>query len=98
VYQPDIIFIASKNTGKIHEDGLHGAPDMVIEIVSPGTDKEDKIKKKIVYERCGVKEFWIVDPASKITTGFLLENKAFVPLASEKGVIRFGLLNTEIKF
>ena len=98
VYQPDIIFIAGKNADRINEDGLHGAPDMVIEILSSGTDKEDKTKKKIVYERCGVKEYWIVDPVTKIAIGFSLVNKAFVSLASEIGIIRSGLLNTEINF
>ncbi len=98
VYQPDIIFIAGKNIGKINEDGLHGAPDMVIEILSSRTAKEDKNRKKNVYERCGVKEYWIVDPVTKKTSGFSLVNEAFVTLASETGIIRSVLLNTEITF
>ncbi len=98
VYQPDIIFIAGENAGKINEDGLHGSPDMIIEILSLGTAKEDKITKKIVYERCGVKEYWIVDPVTGKTTGFSLVNEAFVTLASETGTIRSVLLNTEFIF
>ena len=98
VYQPDIIFIASKNISKINEDGLQGAPDMVIEILSSRTAKEDKGRKKNAYERCGVKEYWIVDPVTKKTMGFSLVNKTFVPLASETGIIRSVLLNTEIIF
>lgn len=98
VYQPDIIFIASENISKINEDGLHGAPEMVIEILSSGTAKEDKSVKKDVYERCGVKEYWIVDPVTKKTSGFSLVNKEFIPLASETGIILSVLLNTEITF
>jgi len=98
VYQPDIIFIANKNISKINEDGLHGAPDMVIEILSSRTAKEDKGRKKNVYERCGVKEYWIVDPVTRKTIGFSFVNEAFVPLASEAGIIRSVLLNTEFIF
>jgi Uma2 family endonuclease len=98
VYQPDIIFIASENISKINEDGLQGAPDMVIEILSSRTAKEDKGRKKNAYERCGVKEYWIVDPVTRKTMGFSLVNEAFISLASETGIIRSVLLNTEIIF
>ncbi len=98
VYQPDIIFIAGKNADRINEDGLHGAPDMVIEILSSRTAKEDKNRKKNVYERCGVKEYWIVDPVTKKTIGFLLETKRLLLLLLKQVFIRSVLLNTEITF
>lgn len=97
-YQPDLIFISNKNLYKIQENGLHGAPDMVIEVLSPGTAKYDKGKKKTVYERCGVKEYWIVDPATKAVTGFSLTENGFVETASKTAVIQSGFLNTALHF
>lgn len=62
VYQPDIIFMANENVKNIEENGLHGAPDLVIEVLSPATAKYDLEDKKDVYERYRVKEYWAVDP------------------------------------
>jgi Uma2 family endonuclease len=69
-YQPDIIFIANANIHKLQESGFYGAPDLVIEILSPGTWRFDKEDKKDVYESSGVKEYWMVDPADKTKEGF----------------------------
>jgi Uma2 family endonuclease len=97
-YQPDLIFIANENLHKIQENGLHGAPDLVIEVLSPGTAKYDKGKKKTVYERCGVKEYWIVDPATKATTGFVLQDKKFIELEPATGSMQLQLLNITFNF
>jgi len=64
VVQPDIIVTCdrSKVTKNYHE----GAPDLVIEILSPSTARMDKLKKRTLYQAAGVREFWIVDPELKI--------------------------------
>jgi len=62
VVQPDVFFVARENLGLLAEDGLHGAPDLVIEILSPSTAQLDKKSKRRVYARAGVKEMWLVDP------------------------------------
>ena len=97
-FQPDLIFISNENLYKIEEDGLHGAPDLVIEILSPSTAKYDLKKKKTVYERCGVKEYWIVDPATKSVTGYALRENHFVEMASQAGVIDSPFLGTALHF
>jgi Uma2 family endonuclease len=97
-FQPDLIFISNENLHKIQENGLHGAPDLVIEVLSPGTAKYDKGKKKNVYERCGVKEYWIVDPATKIVTGYTFQENQFVEIESLAGVINSRLLDTTLNF
>jgi Uma2 family endonuclease len=62
VVQPDILFVAKERLGIIGRANIHGAPDLVVEILSPGTrDKDLEIKRKI-YARFGVQEYWIVDP------------------------------------
>ncbi len=60
---PDVMIVCDPD--KIKPDGVHGAPDLVVEVLSPSTMRNDKTYKKDVYARCGVREYWLVDPASK---------------------------------
>ncbi len=64
-YQPDILFLLGENLDKLKEKKIEGAPDLVIEILSPSTGYYDVKYKKSVYEKFGVKEYWIVDPKDK---------------------------------
>ena len=50
---------------KIKPDGIHGAPDLVVEVLSPSTMRNDRTYKKDAYARCGVREYWIVGPGDK---------------------------------
>ncbi|MDK2887512.1 MAG: hypothetical protein PWP72_390 [Thermoanaerobacter sp.] len=77
-YQPDIIFIARERMNIIEPQRINGAPDLVVEILSPTTAYYDLRKKFKVYERCGVKEYWIVDPEEKSIQVFLLKEGRFV--------------------
>ena len=74
VFQPDIIFIKKEQLAQIQKDGLHGAPVLVIELLSPGTARYDLNQKKVAYERSGVREYWIVDPDTKAVQGYFLES------------------------
>lgn len=97
-YQPDIIFVANENLDKLKEKGLFGAPDLVIEILSPATWRFDKEDKKDEYERSGVKEYWMIDPVDGSTEGFFLEGNEFVPLPAETGVLTLKTLQLNIRF
>lgn len=96
-FQPDILFVAKENLHMIKERGVFGAPDLIVEILSPETWRYDKEDKKDEYERSGVKEYWMVDPLSKETEGFILFNNEYKPLQTEKGKISFHLLNLTIQ-
>lgn len=50
---------------KVKNDGVYGAPDLVVEVLSPTTARYDRGHKKAVYAKCGVKEYWLVNPADK---------------------------------
>ena len=64
--QPDILFISKKHRYKIDEDGgVHGAPDLVVEVISPSSKKMDRQIKKGLYEKYGVLEYWIIDLKEK---------------------------------
>ncbi|MFQ5650629.1 MAG: Uma2 family endonuclease [bacterium] len=62
VYQPDILFISNDNSQIARENNIDGAPDLVIEVLSPATSTYDLISKKENYQKYGVEEYWIVDP------------------------------------
>ncbi len=59
--QPDIVFVSSDRQGILAPEGLRGAPDLVIEILSPTTASRDRGIKLRLYERQGVAEYWVVD-------------------------------------
>ena len=70
VVEPDITVVCGQS--KLDDRGCKGAPDLIIEIVSPASVKNDMLKKFNPYERAGVKEYWIVEPNGKIVTVFIL--------------------------
>ncbi len=63
---------------KIKSDGVHGAPDLVVEVLSPSTVKRDRTYKKDTYAKCGVREYWLVNPSDKSVEVYLLEGADFV--------------------
>jgi len=69
--EPDISVVCDKD--KLDKYGCIGAPDLVIEILSPSTRRYDRITKLDLYRRAGVREYWIVDPDSKEVQTFLLD-------------------------
>ena len=63
---PDLLVVC--DIGKLTDAGCFGTPDLVIEILTPYTAKHDRFTKFLLYQRAGVPEYWIVDPADKILT------------------------------
>jgi Uma2 family endonuclease len=84
VYQPDLVYIANDNASIMQEDGIHGAPDLVVEILSPATRKFDQGLKKRTYARCGVREYWIVDPETERIEVYHFEKSAEEPAATHR--------------
>ena len=69
--EPDITVVCDPS--KLDERGCKGAPDMVVEILSPSTQRHDRFTKFSLYQRAGIHEYWIVDPDSKTAQSFILE-------------------------
>ena len=70
--EPDISVICDPS--KLDDIGCKGAPDLIMEVLSPSTNRHDKLTKYNLYQRAGVREYWIVDPVSKSVQIFVLEN------------------------
>lgn len=78
VLQPDVLFISKERAGVIGRRNIQGAPDLVVEILSESTAYYDLVKKKRLYAKFGVREYWIVDPDGKTVEIYSLKNGAFV--------------------
>ena len=78
VIQPDICVICDHE--KIDNRGCVGAPDLVIEILSPGNTKKEMGVKFDLYEENGVKEYWMVEPSEKVIYVYVLKNDKFIGL------------------
>ena len=71
VVEPDITIVCDPS--KLDDRGCKGAPDMVVEILSPSTQRHDQLVKLGLYQRAGVREYWIVDPMNKTVRVMLLD-------------------------
>lgn len=76
VVQPDLVVVCDR--AKIDDRGCKGAPDLVMEILSPSTARHDRIVKLKLYQQAGVREYWIVDPETKTVQVFLLKDGQYV--------------------
>ena len=76
VVQPDVLVVCDPS--KIDEKGCVGAPDMVVEVLSPSSLRHDRLIKFNKYLEAGVREYWIVDPESKTVSAHILKDGAYI--------------------
>lgn len=77
VVEPDISVVCDRE--KLDKQGCKGAPDLVMEILSPSTQRHDRLVKLDLYQRAGVREYWIISPEERTAQVFLLENGLLLP-------------------
>lgn len=75
VVQPDVLVVCDPS--KIDRRGVRGAPDWLLEVLSPSTAAHDQIAKRRTYERAGVREYWLVHPGDRTLTVYALENSQY---------------------
>jgi Uma2 family endonuclease len=98
VYRPDIMLITNEQSHILSDDGyMHGSPALIIEVLSEGTQKYDRTEKKDIYEKYGVKEYWLIDPATLKCEGFINENNNFKQIAKTNKNFTIRLLDLTIK-
>jgi len=72
---PDVMIVCNRDI--IKRDGIYGAPDLAVEVLSPSTATRDRREKKMLYEKFGVKEYWLIDAIGKSVEVYLLKNGKF---------------------
>ncbi len=78
VVQPDLLFVSTEREHVLHGgDCVRGAPDVVIEILSPATAARDRTYKRALYAKHGVKEYWLVDPDTRTVKVLRLEERGY---------------------
>jgi len=85
VVQPDIMFVSSERKSLMTEDEIAGAPDLIVEILSPGTARRDLGVKKALYAQSGVVEYWIVNPELGIVDLYSLADSFAEPVRHSLG-------------
>ena len=77
VVQPDLLFVSNERAHIVTDENIQGAPDLVVEILSPSTAERDQTFKRSLYARHGVKEYWLVDTDAKTVTVLLHDDHSF---------------------
>jgi Uma2 family endonuclease len=96
VVQPDLLIVLNENKSIISKDGIYGAPDIIFEILSVNR-KYDTLKKKTLYEKAGVKEYFIIDPSDNTVTLFAFNgSNRYEIIYEEKGRILSDTLGCDL--
>jgi Uma2 family endonuclease len=98
-YQPDVLWVAADSACEVADDGVIGAPDLVVEVLSPGTAQYDRGIKFQQYQQHGVREYWIVEPGLAFLEVWVLSNGLFAQQGVYGADAAFNspIMNTEIK-
>jgi Uma2 family endonuclease len=78
--EPDVYWVSAANQSVVHEKHIFGVPDLIVEIFSPSTEKRDRKDKFELYERYGVREYWMIDPEPELLEVWVHENQRFTRL------------------
>jgi Uma2 family endonuclease len=92
--QPDLLFISNQRANILTKDGVMGAPDLVVEIISPSSVLRDRVDKMRLYRHYEVWEYWLIDPQNQSFEVYILENADYQPysFATQTGKIESKIL------
>jgi Uma2 family endonuclease len=83
--QPDLVFVAAGRESVVTERAIEGPPDLAIEILSPWSDRRDRVTKAELYARYGVRHYWIVDPEARTLEMYEPEGGQYRLVATHEG-------------
>lgn len=96
--QPDLLVLLNESKHILKNDGyIHGAPDLVIEVLS-ADKKRDTVQKKNLYEKAGVKEYFVVEPETREMTAWALTEEKYQLQYTQVGLFKSALLSFEFEF
>ncbi len=75
--QPDLLVLLPEQLGLVSKRGSEGAPTLVVEVLSPSNPEHDRITKRALYARAGVREYWLVSPEATIVEVLVLEGDRY---------------------
>ncbi len=91
VAQPDMLFLSAKKRSLVSERGIEGPPDLIVEVLSPTTEKTDRNVKSRLYGRFGVTHYWLIDPEAKQLEMFRYSGKRYRVIPPVKGATHASL-------
>lgn len=89
IVQPDIVFISRERSSIIRDKNIEGAPDLIVEVLSPGTSRRDLRDKRNLYARSGVQYYWVLDPDGPRVTELQLQEGEYALVSEHKGSANF---------
>ena len=92
VYRPDVIFLRTERVAQ-NQERIVGAPDLVVEVVSNTSRRYDNETKRSDYQRCGVSEYWLIDPDRESMTFLSLEGNHYVEMSTEGDTLKSRALS-----
>ena len=97
--QPDIIVILNTNLNQVNKDGRYfGVPDLLVEVLSPNNKEYDLVTKKALYEKFGVREYWVIDPGTKLVQGFEWTSGSYHLISEATGEMNSPLIGLKFSF
>jgi Uma2 family endonuclease len=88
IVQPDLVFVAAGRESIITERAIEGPPDLAVEILSPGSDRRDRVAKAALYARYGIRHYWIPDPLARTLEVYEVEGAEYRRVAMHEGAVR----------
>ena len=92
IVEPDLLFIRKERLHLIEEKLIEGAPDLVVEVLSPSSRRRDQVRKMALYARSGVEEYWIADPENNDLLIYTLADGQYQQVPPSDGSVRSRLL------
>lgn len=94
---PDLVYISRERQDIIGEANIEAAPDLVVEILSPGTRRNDLLLKRTLYARIGVREYWLIEPATQTVTVLTLNAGSYIEVKPTGGGTITSLVLTNLR-
>ena len=96
IVEPDVIFVAPDQLDILTDKNIQGTPAMVVEILSPSTRKRDQQIKQKLYDRMGVREYWLVDPELNVVSIYRRDIEGVFPLTASLSAAGHDTLETPL--
>jgi Uma2 family endonuclease len=77
VVEPDIVFVDARHAARVSERGIEGAPTLAVEVLSPSTERTDRVRKLDLYAGHGIQHYWVVDPVVRTIDAYVLDTGAY---------------------